>query len=269
MGDFFIFPHELRERLARAQAVRVIDVRRAGTLDSGSRFIPGARWRNHLEMTECARALPEGQLIVLNCLHGHNVSQLATATLRKAGYNARALAGGIESWLEAGLPTIGQSRLAEPNSSASLWITRLNPKIDRVACPWLIRRFIDPDARFRFVEPDWVLDIARELGGTSFDIPGADIEHDGELCSFDTLLREFDLNDPALAKLAMIVRGADTDRPNLAPEAAGLLAIMLGNALVGETDHDVLQLGFPVYDALYARLALAEHETHGWEPMTS
>jgi len=202
-------------------------------------------------------------------MHGQNVSQMATAFLREAGYNARALTGGVDGWIEAGFPTVGQGRLFKASSPSSQWITRLNPKIDRVACPWLIRRFIDPDASFLFAEPEWVLDIARELGAISLDTPGADIEHDGELCSFDTLLREFGLNDPALAQLAVIVRGADTNRNELAPEAAGLLAVMLGNSLIGDTDHDVLRLGFPVYDALYARLALAEHETHGWEPMKS
>ncbi len=146
-------------------------------------------------------------------------------------------------------------------------MTRINPKIDRVACPWLIRRFIDPDARILFAEPDWVIDIAEELGAISFDTPGADIEHDGELCSFDTLLREFDIDDPALARLAVIVRGADTDHNELAPEAAGLLGVMLGNSLIGETDHHVMQLGFPIYDALYARLCLASGERHGWQPM--
>ncbi len=267
MGDFFISPAELWKHIVLARPVRIVDVRRAQALTAGSRFLPGARWRDHLAANDWARELPDGQLIVLNCMHGHNVSQLATATLREAGYNARALAGGVDGWIEAGLPTVGQNSLVPVGSSASLWVTRLNPKIDRVACPWLVRRFIDPDATFLFVEPDWVLDIARELGGISFDTPGADIEHDGEFCSFDTLLRDFDLNDPALEKLAMAVRGADKDRTVIAPEAAGLLAVMLGNALIGNSDHDVIRLGFPVYDALYVRLALAAQETHGWEPM--
>ena len=147
------------------------------------------------------------------------------------------------------------------------WITRERPKIDRIACPWLIARFIDPDAEFVFVEPQWVLDVAKEMGAVAFDTPGAPIEHDGELCSFDTFLREFTLDDPALHQLAVIVRGADTDRNDLAPEAAGLLAVSLGNALVAHSDHHALELGYPVYDALYARLRLAADERHGWTPM--
>ena len=121
---------------------------------------------------------------------------------------------------------------------------------------------------FHFAEAEWVIDIADELSGVAFDTPGAVIEHDGDLCSFDTLLREFDLNDPILAQLATIVRGADTDRNGLAPEAAGLLSIMLGNSILGKADHDVMRLGVPVYDALYARLKLAGNEIHGWQPMT-
>ncbi len=267
MGDFFISASELFQRMATAEPLRVFDVRRAAAIEPGSRFLPGSRWRNHLEARDWARDLSPGQLIVLNCMHDHNVSQTATARLREAGYNARALRGGVDGWIAEGLPTVGQSPFCPVAAKPSDWVTRTNPKIDRIACPWLIKRFIDPDASMLFAEPDWVIDIARELGAVSFDTPGADIEHDGDLCSFDTLLREFDLNDPALAKLAVIVRGADTDHNELAPEAAGLLAVMLGNALVGSTDHHVMQLGFPVYDALYARLCLASGERHGWQPM--
>lgn len=267
MGDFFISAEDLSYRLATAEPVRIFDVRRSLAIEPGSRFLPGCRWRNHVEALDWADGLPRDKLIVLNCMHGHNVSQTATALLREKGYNARALAGGVDGWIEAGLPTIGQSRLCPVDAGPGIWVTRINPKIDRVACPWLISRFIDPDAVFHFAEAEWVIDIADELSGTAFDTPGAVIEHDGEFCSFDTLLREFDLNDPVLAQLATIVRGADTNRNDLAREAAGLLSIMLGNSILGKTDHDVLRLGFPVYDALYARLKLSRNETHGWQPM--
>jgi rhodanese-related sulfurtransferase len=269
MGDFSISAEDLSHRLATAEPVRIFDVRRPPAIEPGSRFLPGSRWRNHVEALDWANGLSRDNLIVLNCMHGHNISQIATALLREKGYNARALAGGVDGWIEADLPTIGQSRLCPVDATPSTWITRINPKIDRVACPWLISRFIDPDAVFHFAEAEWVIDIADELSGIAFDTPGAVIEHDGDLCSFDTLLREFDLNDPVLAQLATIVRGADTDRNDLAPEAAGLLSIMLGNSIVGKTDHDVMRLGFPVYDALYARLELSGNETHGWQPMTA
>ena len=267
MGDFFISAEVLSYRLAIAEPVRIFDVRRPPAIEPASRFLPGSRWRNHVEALDWADGLSRDNLIVLNCMHGHNVSQIATALLREKGYNARALAGGVDGWIEAGLPTIGQSRLCPVAATPSTWVTRINPKIDRVACPWLISRFIDPDAVFHFAEAEWVIDIADELSGVAFDTPGAVIEHDGDLCSFDTLLREFDLNDPILAQLATIVRGADTDRNGLAPEAAGLLSIMLGNSILGKADHDVMRLGVPVYDALYARLKLAGNEIHGWQPM--
>ncbi len=261
MGDFFISAEDLSHRLAIAEPVRVFDVRRPPAIEPASRFLPGSRWRNHVAALDWARGLPRDQLIVLNCMHGHNVSQIATALLRENGYNARALTGGVDGWIEAGLPTVGQSKLCPVDAQPGIWVTRINPTIDRVACPWLISRFIDPEAKFYFAEADWVNDIADELSGIAFDTPGAGIEHDGELCSFDTLLREFDLDDAVLAQLATIVHGADTDRIDLAPEAAGLLAVMLGNSIVGKSDYDVMRLGFPVYDALYACLKLAGTET--------
>ena len=268
MGDFFISAEDLSHRLATAEPVRIFDVRRPPAIEPDSRFLPGSRWRNHLDVLDWARGMSRDDLIVLNCMHGHNVSQIATALLREKGCNARALAGGVAGWIEAGFPTIGQSALCPVDAKPGIWVTRIDPKIDRVACPWLISRFIDPDAVFHFAEAEWVIDIAGELGGIAFDTPGAVIEHDGELCSFDNLLREFDLNDPVLAQLAVIVRGADTGRNNLAPEVAGLLSIMLGNSILGKSDRDVMRLGFPVYDALYAHLKLDGSESHGWQAMS-
>lgn len=262
MGDFFISAEDLSHRLVAAEPVRIFDVRRPPAIEPDSKFLPGSRWRNHLAALDWAAGLSRENLIVLNCMHGHNVSQIATALLRENGYNARALAGGVDGWIGAGLPTIGQSSLCPVDANPGTWVTRINPQIDRVACPWLISRFIDPDAVIHFAEAEWVIDIAEELAGIAFDVPGGAIEHDGELCSFDTLLREFDLNDPVLAQLAVVVRGADTNRNDLAPEAAGLASIMLGNSILGKTDHDVMRLGFPVYDALYASLA-ANGRTRG------
>jgi hypothetical protein len=151
-------------------------------------------------------------------------------------------------------------------STPSLWVTRRRPKIDRVACPWLIRRFLDPQARFLFVDPPEVQAVARATGAIPFDIEGVELSHEGERCSFDTLLRLFGLaNEASLAQLAVIVRGADTARPDLAPEAAGLLAISLGlSELAGDDDHGLLQHGFAIYDALFAWLRFASSERHNW-----
>ena len=149
------------------------------------------------------------------------------------------------------------------------WITRARPKIDRIACPWLIRRFIDPDAEFLFVPPDDVVRIAGETGAIPFDVEGVELSHDGPLCSFDALLRKYELHDPALDELAVIVRGADTARLDLAPQAAGLLAISLGLSHNFRDDHEQLAHGMVIYDALYAWSRHARSETHTWNPQRS
>jgi hypothetical protein len=146
------------------------------------------------------------------------------------------------------------------------WVTRERPKIDRIACPWLITRFIDEDAEFLFVPSKEVLRIAQETGASPYDIPGVELSHVGELCSFDAFLQKYSLADPALARLAVIVRGADTARLNLAPEAPGLLAISLGLSHNFTDDHEMLEHGMVVYDALYAWCVYCQDEPHGWPP---
>ena len=146
------------------------------------------------------------------------------------------------------------------------WITRERPKIDRVACPWLIARFIDSAPEFLFVPPDQVLRRAEESRATPFDVEGVELSHEGPLCSFDAFLAKYELRDPALGDLATIVRGADTARLDLAPQCAGLLAISLGLSQLYEDDHEQLRHGFVVYDALYVWLTKARGETHTWNP---
>jgi hypothetical protein len=146
------------------------------------------------------------------------------------------------------------------------WITRARPKIDRVACPWLIARFIDAEAEFLFAAPHDVHRLAQEYGATPFDIEGVELSHDGPLCSFDALLRKYALTDPALHELGIIIRGADTAHLELAPQAAGLLAISLGLSHLFSNDHEQLQHGFVLYDALYAWSKHVREETHTWNP---
>jgi hypothetical protein len=146
------------------------------------------------------------------------------------------------------------------------WVTRERPKIDRVACPWLIERFIDPEAEFLFAPPNDVLRIAREMEAVPYDVEGVELSHDGPLCSFDALLKRHELHDPSLESLAVIVRGADTAQLGLAPECAGLLAISLGMSRLYADDHDQLKHAFVIYDALYAWLRDAHDETHSWNP---
>ena len=146
------------------------------------------------------------------------------------------------------------------------WITRERPKIDRIACPWLIRRFIDAEAEFLFVPPADVTRVAAATGAVPFDVEGVELSHVGPLCSFDAILKKYDLDDPALHELAVIVRGADTARLDLAPQAAGLLAISLGLSYNYRDDHEQLAYGMVVYDALYSWCAHVKGETHSWNP---
>jgi len=147
------------------------------------------------------------------------------------------------------------------------WVTRERPKIDRIACPWLITRFIDREATFLFVQPDAVTNTASEREAMPFDVPGVELSHDGELCSFDAFLRKYNLTEPALQELARIVRGADTDRLDLAPQSAGLLAISLGLSHNFSNDQEMLKVGMVVYDALYSWCRSVRSEKHTWNPL--
>jgi hypothetical protein len=149
------------------------------------------------------------------------------------------------------------------------WVTRERPVIDRIACPWLIARFIDKEPEFLFVPPERVLNVANETGATPFDIPGVELTHIGDGCSFDTFVAKYGLaRDPAIVTIAAIVRGADTDRHDLTPQSAGLLAISMGLRDVTPDDHEVLKHAFVIYDALYAWASRRKAETHSWPPTT-
>jgi hypothetical protein len=147
-----------------------------------------------------------------------------------------------------------------------LWITRTRPKIDRIACPWLIKRFIDDRAEFIFVPPDQVIEKAAELKAIPFDVEGVELSHDGPLCSFDAILKKYAIDDPALHEIAVIVRGADTERLDLAPQAAGLLAISLGLSRNFADDQEQLAQGMVMYDALYSWAKHVRAERHTWNP---
>ena len=264
--QFFISPSDVWRRIATSHTPVLIDVRSAEAIEASGAFLPGALVRDPHRATEWDFDGDPGT-IVIACRHGHERSQMAAAELRTRGLDARILAGGVEAWRDNGLPVIDRTAarrlIGEP---PSLWITRRRPKIDRIACPWLIRRFLDPKAKLLFVEAAEVEAIARATGAIPFDVDGVELSHEGERCSFDTMLKLFGLEGyPALDRLALIVRGADTARPDLAPEAAGLLAISLGlSELAGDDDHGLLQRGFVIYDALFTWLRYAAGESHNW-----
>jgi rhodanese-related sulfurtransferase len=267
-ASYFISPNDLWNLLGSDRAPQLIDTRKRAAYDSSPGLLPGAVWRDIADIDRWSAEIDRTRPVVFACQHAHQMSQVPAARLRGEGHRARVLAGGYAAWVEAKLPLVTKSTLDRLlPQRPSLWVTRRRPKVDRVACPWLIRRFIDPQARILFVDPEQVREVAKETGAVPFDIEGVEISHDGPRCSFDTLLKLFGLEDePALARLALAVRGADTARPDLAPEAAGLHAISLGlSALAGDDDHGQLRNGFVVYDALFACLRSTAQE-HGGRP---
>ena len=147
------------------------------------------------------------------------------------------------------------------------WITREHPKIDRIACPWLIKNFVDKEAEFIYVPKENVFDEAKKSAATPYDIPGAEYSHEGEYCTFDFIIKKHQLNDNALHQIASIVRGADTDRFELAPQAAGLWAISAGLSYNYKNDFEMLELGMKIYDALYSWAKYVQDEKHTWKPI--
>ncbi len=203
--------------------------------------------------------------VVVACAEGHARSQGLAAILRSRGIAAEYLEGGYAAWNAAGLSLINPARItARDTDGHSVWVTRSRPKIDRIACPWLIRRFIDPRAVVLYVAPAEVQTVADTYDAMPFDIEGTFWSHRGELCTFDVLLAEFGLTLPALDRLARIVRGADTARLDLAPEAAGLLAASLGLSRMYTNDLEQLEAGMALYDAFYRWCRDATEETHNW-----
>jgi rhodanese-related sulfurtransferase len=256
---------DLMQRMGTREAPIIIDVRRREPFDESDRVIAGAVWRPHREAAIWGRTLPTDRDILVYCVHGHEKSESACAELRALGLRAKALAGGFDAFVAAGGATVLKAALPAPwPERPTRWVTRERPKIDRIACPWLIRRFIDPMAAIYYVEPSRVPEIAQELDGIPFDVDGVTFSHRGENCSFDTFLDVLGLEDPALRHVARIVRGADTARLDLEPQCAGLLAISLGISASFADDHRALEAGMLVYDSLYVWTRRARHETHNW-----
>jgi rhodanese-related sulfurtransferase len=252
---------ELAKVLGTSQAPTLIDVRRNPTFESAEQLIAGAIRRSPEDVGQWYRELSKQRPVVAYCVHGHEVSQGIASNLEAAGFSASYLAGGISAWSAQSLPT--RRKLAE-HEGPTTWVTRERPKIDRIACPWLIRRFIDPEATFVYVPADRVLAVAKETGATPYDVAGVEFTHEGDRCSFDTLLRIYEIADPALDHLATIVRGADTSRHDLSPQCGGLFAISLGLSANFSDDHEMLGHGMVIYDALYTWCRSLQEERHNW-----
>jgi rhodanese-related sulfurtransferase len=243
----------------------LFDVRTDEDYAADPRLLPGAIRRDFAKVETWAHEYLTCAHVVVVCQRGLKLSQGVAAWLRHAGIDAETLEGGFEAWVAGGGPLVQPDKLPTRNAQGrTVWVTRARPKVDRIACPWLIRRFIDPWAVFLFVAPPEVLDVADRFGATPFDVEGVFWSHRGELCTFDVMLDEFGLHSNALDRLALIVRGADTARPELAPQAAGLLAASLGLSRMHKDDLAQLDAGLALYDAFYRWSRDAVEEAHNW-----
>jgi rhodanese-related sulfurtransferase len=267
MSSINIIPSEKLARLiGRPDCPALIDVRTDEDFAADPRLIPGAVRRPFDTVGEWASAFA-GRSAVVICQQGLKLSEGVAAWLRHAGGPAETLQGGAVGWAKAGLPMVPEDRLPPRDAQGrTVWVTRSRPKIDRIACPWLIRRFVDSSAVFLFVTPSEVTGVAERFGATPFDIEGDDIfwSHRAELCTFDVMVEEFGLMTEPLRRLAAIVRGADTARLDLAPEAPGLLAASLGLSRMYSDDLAQLEAGMALYDAFYRWCRDATDETHNW-----
>ena len=227
-------------------------------------LIPGAVRHPHSDLPGLARYLNDRRAIIV-CQKGRKLSQGVAAWLRQEGISAEYLNGGNHGWRNLpDAPRIPVAAIPDRQEGATLWVTRHRPKIDRIACPWLIRRFVDNAARFLFVSPVEVTNVAEKLGATCFDVEDVFWSHRGPLCTFDVMLDEFGLRTRALDRLSLVIRAADTNRHDLAPEAAGLLALSVGLSRQYRDDLEQLQAGMAFYDALYRWARDGQGEGHDW-----
>jgi rhodanese-related sulfurtransferase len=247
----------LFSRLGTASAPVVVDVRRPLAFSTGDRLIVSAFHQLPDQVDQWAKGLPRQRSIVVHCVHGHEVSQAVAASLRAMDFDAVYLEGGIVGWIDLDLPT-----RKNIGPSPGKWVTREHPKVDRIACPWLVQRFIDPRAEFIYVPANQVLAVAKAQDATPYDIDGVEFTHEGERCSFDAILKIYDIHEPALDRLAAIVRGADTPRRDLTPQSEGLLAISRGLSANFPDDHEMLRHGMVIYDAFFAWCRQQHREAH-------
>ncbi|NPU64708.1 sulfurtransferase [Bradyrhizobium sp. 83012] len=260
-----ISPDKLNRLIGTPDRPVLIDVRTADDFSADPRLVPGS-------IRRCAEDAPQwsqdftGRAVIVICQRGAKLSHGAAAWLRVAGAPAESLEGGFEAWKAAGLPLVPVDKLPQQHDPAgrTVWVTRARPKIDRIACPWLIRRFVDPQAVFLYVAPSEVTAVAERFKAMPFDIETTFWSHRGELCTFDVMVEEFGLTTPALQRLATIVRAADTARLDLSPEAPGLLAASLGLSRIHDDDLTQLEAGLGLYDAFYRWCRDATSETHNW-----
>lgn len=253
---------QLSRLIGTSAAPVLIDIRIDEDFNSDPRSIPGSFRHPFQSIDSLASTLVSKQVVII-CHQGQKLSQGAAAILRDAGVNTEYLEGGHVAWTDNNQTLVSVAKLKNRDqNNRTIWVTRHRPKIDRIACPWLIKRFIDPNALFLYVEPSEVLAVSEKFNAASFDVEGGIYTHRGDKCTFDVMLDEFGLDTQPLQHLASIVRGADTGQHNLAPECAGLLAISLGFSRMYKDDLAQLVACIPSYDALYRWCRDARNEKH-------
>jgi len=255
---------QLNRLVGTPDCPKLIDLRIDEDHDSDPHLIPSAVRVPFTQMEVLAREC-QGQKLVVYCHKGLKISQGSAAMLRHYGVQTESVEGGHVAWREAGLPMVPAVKIPTLDTSGStVWVTRQRPKVDRIACAWLIRRFVDPTAKFLFVTPSQVDNVAEKFDATPFDVAGVFWSHRDDNCTFDKMVNEFGLSSEALNRLALIVRAADTDKLDLAPQASGLLAASLGLSRMYKDDLKQLEAGMGLYDAFYrwSRDAVSESHVH-------
>jgi len=246
----------------------IIDVRINEDFDAEPNLIPTA-FRHSFDCIETLAEKLHNHAVIIYCQKGLKLSQGAAAILRSKGVKAEVLEGGEYAWRNAKLPMVSVKHIPIPQSNRNtVWVTRHRPKIDRIACPWLIRRFVDPSAQFLFVSASQVENVADRFDAIPFDVENVAWSHKGDNCTFDTMLEHFNIGNDALDILATIIRGADTNRNDLAPEVAGFLAASLGLSRMYRHDIQQLEAGMLLYDAMYRWARDAKDESHDWPMVT-
>ncbi|MEO1638245.1 MAG: sulfurtransferase/chromate resistance protein [Pseudomonadota bacterium] len=253
-----ISPAQLMRLIGTPDCPALVDVCIDEDFAADPYLVPSAFRHAHRDISALIQQLEDRPTVVI-CQKGLKLSHGVAAALRADGIVAQVLAGGNYCWRDAGLPRVPVNAIP-----GGVWVTRHRPKIDRIACPWLIRRFVDPSARFLFVPPAVVADVATRFDATPFDTEDGPWTHDGENCTFDTMIARFGLSHPALEALATIVRASDTNRHDLAPQAAGLLALSVGLSRMFREDNAQLEAGMLLYDALYRWARDGQSEGHDW-----
>jgi len=259
-----IIPSQLNRLVGLPTSPVIIDVRIQEDFDADPRLLPAALRRDFRTVMTWATEFA-GRDVVCVCQKGHKLSQGVAAWLRHHGTNAETLKGGFEAWRAAGGLLVKADALPPRDPAGrTVWVTRARPKVDRIACPWLIRRFVDPGAVFLFVGATEVAAVADRFDATPFDIDDVFWSHRGERCTFDIMIEEFGLRSAALDNLALIVRAADTARLDLVPQASGFLAASLGLSRMFRDDLQQLDAALLLYDAFYRWCRDATEETHNW-----